>query len=194
MKDLKASLIRLGHTNPELRPHLRVLIANAEFNGLFGELRSTLSTGKRDKKAYKDVLRILVEMDKENASRTMSEVVPYVERAFEKFPDELKTYGEVTLTTLGKPESKYKLHFAKFFTGKRMPPRALTTKALGLKILLQTKALQRLVQLDLSTVPLTNDQVIEAANNFASTTSLIMNNRNMPRDTVKRLTDRKSVV
>lgn len=182
------NLIKLGKIHPQLRPHLRVLIANDDFNRLFGELRSVLN-GKKDLRTYKQVLRVVVEMDAIDRARTENQVVPYVHRALDKFPDEVRTMGPLTLRTYDKPASRYKIEFAKVYNDRSLPFSSLSkNKALARKVLLGTKANQGIINLVLGKVALTNEEALWVANNFAPNLgSLSFEDRNMPKGTLLKL-------
>lgn len=184
---LKKDLIQIGYEKPELRPHLRKIIASEEFNQLFGDLRSLLNR-KRDLSTYKQVLRTVVEMDALNRAKTEREVVPYVHRALDLFPDKVRTIGPITLFNIDKPVSKYKAEFAKVYNARSLPFSSLKTQDLARKVLLDTKANQRIIAMVLDNVPITNAEALYVANNFApEVAQLSLTNRDMPPGTLRNL-------
>lgn len=187
MSDFKDSLIKLGHTYPELRPHLRVILAHKAFPIMFGELRSLFS-GTRDARAYKEILATVTALDAIDSARTRSEVIPYVESQLRRFPDKVRTYSELTLMSLNKPASRLKLYFAKVYVSPGIRIDALKDPVIARKVLLETKATGKIRSYMFSDLPLSNDEVIEAANSFAPMVGdLDLTNRDMPADTLKRL-------
>ena len=186
---LKEALIKLGYTNPELRPHLREILtaAGKGFQALFGELRSVLD-GKKDARTYKEVLRVLTDMVEVDPNRTKSEVFTYAERALSKFPDEVRTFSSLTLDTIRKPESRVKAHFGKVYTDKNLSKDHQKDPWIARKVLLQSTSQRGLMFLSFVDSPLTNDEIQRVlARTDLKLTSIDLTDRDMPADTLRKM-------
>lgn len=183
-KNLKASLIEIGYKHPNLRPDLRLIIAASDYQELFGELRSSLA-GKKNSQTYEEVLKLLVQMHRLNPRRVDQEVVPYVHKAIEKFPESVRTYDSKDLKNHTKPESKFRIEFAKVYTDRTLSPEIYKSRELTEKVLLNTKAKNYLLFLDLRKAPLSNKETIQALMTFPKSLSILdLSNRNMPSGTL----------
>lgn len=131
MEDLKASLIDLGKTFPELRPHLRQILAANAFQELFGEIRSLLQ-GKASGESYSKLIKILGELYAQGAQETERKVLPYVKSILDRsYSDKLRTFDENDLKLIGNATNKMRVLLGKIYTGKYLPPKAFESREIA---------------------------------------------------------------
>ena len=93
MSDLRYELIRLGEANPELRPHLRPILASIDPDELFGELRSAIARDDAD-----EIHSIIAKLYVYHRSYYNERVKPYLFRLIEGKVERLKAGDTVRIS------------------------------------------------------------------------------------------------
>lgn len=189
-RDLKKKLIRLGYRRPQLRPHLRAVLARQDAQELFGELRSILHQrpSRGDYAKVQELLDSIQAVDKRFA---LQQALPYaVQIARRHYPSKMRSFTQEDLRGASqKLSARFKVLAGSYFSGRMLSSRGISDRELA-KAVVGMDDISSMVK-RFSFEPgsaLTNDEVISLIQRFGKQVMDIeAANLDLPANTLARI-------